>query len=533
MKRIMFFAFGVFLAMAGYAQRWDNYLPDNTNVRLNETNLPIVFLDVDGNMIDRYERITAHMKIIDNGDGQLNYADTVAHPDQRIDYDGYVAIRYRGNTSFTSSDKKPYSFRTLDKALEDGGVKTKVKILGMGKDNNWAMLAPYSDKSMMRDLLAFELSRPWMDYAPHGKFCEMILDGTYYGVYIMCEVVSKGKKRLNLDDPGEQGDELTGGYLLEVDRTDEETYTSKYHPVSKTGTQYRWKYINFQYKSPEYDEMTDSQLNYIHGAIDAMEDAFAASDYADPVNGYAKYIDVQSFMDYQLAQEFAHNVDGYRLSCKIYKHRESVDDRFKLVLWDFNLGYGNSDYYNGWRTDSWIYQNNDLLNQNGDSQLIPFWWYKLNKDENYTAALKARWAAYRRSNFRDDRLMNLVDSMATVLTSNGAETRNSRAWPRWGQYVWPNEYIASNYEDEVAYLKSWLTDRLTWMDEQLGYDPTALLTGDVTGDGKVDVADVNAAINIILKVKNSQDYPGSADISDDGKVDVTDVNAIINLILRS
>ena len=173
------------------------------------------------------------------------------------------------------------------------------------------------------------------------------------------------------------------------------------------------------------------------------------------------------------------------------------------------------------------------MNQNGDSQLIPFWWYKLNKDENYTAALKARWAAYRRSNFRDDRLMNLVDSMATVLTSNGAETRNSRAWPRWGQYVWPNEYIASNYEDEVAYLKSWLTDRLTWMDEQLGYDPTALLTGDVTGDGKVDVADVNAAINIILKVKNSQDYPGSADISDDGKVDVTDVNAIINLILRS
>ena len=247
---------------------WENYPPDNKRVSLTSTNLPIVWIEVDGQYIDRDERITARMKVIHNGDGLLNYADTVIHPGQHIDYEGYIALRYRGNSSFSISDKKPYSFRPLDKPLEDGGEKQKVKILGMGKDNNWALLAPYADKSMIRDMLAFEISRPWMEYVPQGRYCEMYLDGVYYGVYILTEVVSKGKHRLNLSDPGETDDELTGGYIMEVDRNDEKVYTSKRHPVDSTGKQYTSKYIRFQYKSPEYEDMTTSQIAYIKSRID-------------------------------------------------------------------------------------------------------------------------------------------------------------------------------------------------------------------------------------------------------------------------
>ena len=240
MKRLLLLAMAM-LALATTARAWGwwNYPPDNEDVNLTSTNLPIVWIDVDGQYIDRYERITAQMKIIYNGDGQLNYADTIAHPGQTIDYEGYVAIRYRGSSSFSMSDKKPYSFRPLDKPLEEGGTKKKVNILGMGKDNDWALLAPYADKSMMRDLLAFEVSRPWMEYTPQGRYCELFLDGTYYGVYILTETVSKGKHRINLSDPGLTGDSITGGYIMEVNRIDDEvTYTSKYHPVSKTGVRY-------------------------------------------------------------------------------------------------------------------------------------------------------------------------------------------------------------------------------------------------------------------------------------------------------
>ncbi len=531
MKRLLLLAVAL-LTLTGTARAWSwwNYPPDNEYVQLTSTNLPIVWLDVDGEYIDREERITARMKVIHNGDGQLNWADTVAHPGQTVDYEGYVALRYRGSSSFNSSDKKPYSFRPLDKPLEEGGTKKKVNILGMGKDNNWALLAPYADKSMMRDLLAFEVSRPWMEYTPQGRYCELFLDGTYYGVYILTEVVSKGKHRLNLPDPGQQGDSITGGYIMEVNRTDGEvTYTSKYHPVSDTGQRLTSQYIHFQYKSPDYEDMTQQQVDYITGRIDQMESSLW--NYRPTAAAtYQEYIDVQNFIDYQLAQELAHNVDGYRLSGKFFKRRDSEDARFKMVVWDMNLAYGNADYYQGWRTDTWMYRNNNTMNAEGDPQLIPFWWYKLNTDPDYTAALKARWAQYRRANLRDDRILATVDSLATVLTSHGAESRNSQAWPRWGEYVWPNYYVAYDFQDEVDWLKQWLVDRIAWMDQQLGYDPNACLRGDVNGDGMVTIDDVVALIDYLLSQSSDIDT-GAADVDEDSRVDINDVAVLIDLLL--
>ncbi len=532
MKRFLLLAMAM-LALTTTARAWGwwNYPPDNEEVTLTSTNLPIVCLDVDGQYIDRYERITAQMKIIYNGDGLLNYADTIAHPGQTIDYEGYVALRYRGSSSFSASDKKPYSFRPLDKPLEEGGTKKKVNILGMGKDNDWALLAPYADKSMMRDLLAFEVSRPWMEYTPQGRYCELFLDGTYYGVYILTETVSKGKHRINLSDPGLTGDSITGGYIMEVNRTDGEvTYTSKYHPVSSTGVRYMNQYINFQYKSPDYEDLTQEQVSYITGRIDQMEQSlwnYNSNNNTD----YGQYIDVTNFIDYQIAMELGHNVDAYRLSGKFFKRRDSEDQRFKMVVWDMNLAYGNSDYYEGWRTDTWMYQNNNIMNSEGDPQLVPFWWYKLNTDPNYVAALKTRWAQYRRSNLRQDRVMATVDSLATVLTSHGAEHRNSEAWPRWGSYVWPNYYVADNFQDEVAYVKQWLTERIAWMDSQLDFDPNASVRGDVDGNGKVNINDVTALINYLLGQAPAGVDQDAADCDLDGGVNIGDVTKLINFLL--
>lgn len=531
-KRLLLLAV-VLMTVTGtsHAWSWWNYPPDNRNVTLTSTNLPIVWIVVNDNVIDRDERITARMKIIHNGDGQLNYADTVAHPGQHIDYEGYVGLRYRGNSSYSMSDRKPYSFRPLDKPLEEGGEKVKVKILGMGKDNDWALLAPYADKSMMRDLLAFEISRPWMEYTPQGRYCELFLDGIYYGVYILTEVVSKGKHRLNLDDPGIEDDEITGGYLLEVDRNEGTTYTSRYHPVTKSGQRLMNQYIRFQFKEPDYDEMTDEQVRYIKDRIDAMESALW--NYRPTgTTQFQEYIDMTNFVDYQIAMEFGHNVDAYRLSGKFFKRRDSEDARFKMVVWDMNLAYGNADYYQGWRTDTWVYQNNDVLNSQGDSQLVPFWWYKLNTSPEFTSALQSRWAQYRRANLREDRLMATVDSLANVLTSHGAESRNSRAWPHWGQYVWPNYYVANDFQDEISFLKQWLSDRIAWMDEKLGFDPTAIIRGDVNGDGTVNITDVTTLISFVL----SDDATGvdldAADCDGNGQWNISDVTLLITFVLN-
>mgnify|MGYP002986488076 CR=1 FL=1 len=282
-----------------YAQRADNYPPTkNAQVKLSETNLPIVFIDVDGKMILREERITAKIKIIDNGTGKTNYADLAAHPDQKVDYEGYISLKYRGNSSFNSSDKKPYGFKTIAKPLEEGGKKVKVSLLGLGKDNDWVLLAPFSDKTMIRDVLTFELGRPYLDWVPSSRHVEVVVDGKYYGIYILTERPGKGKNRLNLHDPGEDGGDLTGDWRVEIDRDDEDHYyRSKYHPYGRYGTVDNTKYIIYQYDDPEYEDFADLPAGTekaIQKSIDDMEDCFAGDNYKDPVNGYRKYIDVTS-----------------------------------------------------------------------------------------------------------------------------------------------------------------------------------------------------------------------------------------------
>jgi len=449
------------LALTACVKPSRNFPPDNTGVKIDSTNLPIVWIEVGSDSIKRDERIQGRMKVINNGLGHLNYADTVAHPGQHIEFNGYIAIRYRGNSTYNDSPKKAYSVRTLAEPMWRGTAKKlNVSLLGMGQDNNWALLAPYADKSLMRETITRALTTPWMEFTPQGRHCELFVDGIYYGVYILSEVVSKGRYRLDLISPGDNGDAITGDYLMEVDNEDDVTYVSRHHPVTSDGREVKDRNILFQYKSPDYDELSEKQRLYIHNRINQMEDALATGHYSN-------YIDEASFIDYQLMTELCHNVDGYRLSGKFYKRRDSVDPRFKMVLWDTDLAYGNCQHLNGWRSDTWVYQSNDILSQAGDPYLIPAWWYWLNNDPGYTARLKARWAQLRATHLATHRVMAIVDSLAGTLTAQGAEHRNSLAWPRWGKRVWPNHYVAASHADEVAYIKQWLTRRLDWMDEQL------------------------------------------------------------------
>ena len=239
------------------AQESDNYrsLLRDKNVKVESTNLPIIFIEVGGRMILRDSYVLAKMKIIHNGEGQTNHADTISWSGQHVDYEGWIALKYRGNSSFTESDKKPYAFRTLESNDLDG-KKKKVSILGMPKDNKWGFIAPWSDETMFRDILSFELGRPWFEWVPKAHLCEVILDGTYYGVFAICERVSKGKSRLDLNDPGETDGDLTGDYHVSVDHGYDPHFISNYHPwQSMDGVKVAWDYnIKYEYGDPEDDE---------------------------------------------------------------------------------------------------------------------------------------------------------------------------------------------------------------------------------------------------------------------------------------
>ncbi len=460
-----------------YADEYNptNFRPQNSQVKIDVTNLPIIFIDTrygaeNTRIIHKDYAIAARMKIINNADG-INYGDTLTHPNQTVDYEGWISIRYRGNTSFSASKKKPFQIRTL-KTSDVEGKKDKVEILRMPKDNKWVMLAPFNDRSQIRDVLMFQLARPYFDYIPRARHCEVILDGYYYGIYVMCEKPSKGKYRLNLDDPGTSGDELTGGYQLEIDRDDEPNfYRSKHILKDQNGIPYTYNNsIVFQYKHPDYEEMLPEQLEYIQNHIDLMEEALASDDFKDPEKGYRKYLDPISFIDQQLSQEVSGNIDGYRLSTNIYKQRDSQNPLFKTTLWDFNLAFGNAMQMGGYLTDYWVYQNTYVPEYD---YKVPFWWSRMMEDPWYVEQLKARWQQYRQDTYSDNHIENTIDSLVNNLKEKGALERNNQVFDMFGsEWVWPvpNFDTVNTYEKEIENLKRWLKERIAWMDKQLGFD---------------------------------------------------------------
>ena len=486
---IIFFIFHL-SSFTSIAQTADNYRSTlrNRNVRIAETNLPIVFINVGGRMILRDSYILGRIKIIHNGDGAVNYGDTVSHPGQKVDYEGFIALQYRGNSSFDQSNKKPMTFRTLETNMlpDYGGAKKKVSLLGMAKDNKWGFIAPWCDEVMFRDVLSFELARPWMPWVPAARMCEVFLDGTYYGVYALCELVSKGKHRLDLDDPTLDAEgNIVADWHVSVDHGYDPYFASEYHPwQSPDGSQTAWHYtIKYEYGDPDDDEfwqLPEGSREALATDVERMEASFLGDDWLDPDHGYRSQIDPLSFVDYALATELSMNIDGYRLSTHLYRHSrqradaEGIDPRWKLTLWDFNIAWGNANYYDGERTDRWQY----LFNQNfsWDDCPVPFYWYRLLQDPDYVSMLQERWQLYRQTNHSDEAIMATVDSLASLLTSHGAASRNEQAWGIFSRSnIWPIPYYASSYDDALSYLKDWIAMRLQFLDKHL-LPPRDILT---------------------------------------------------------
>lgn len=447
---------------------YDPLYPFHPPFSLNfiSSDLPIVIINLDERMADKWEdrRVNADMTIIYHTDGSRNtVADTAAvnlSDSTIINYHGKVGIKYRGNSSYNSSDKKPFGMKTQD----TDGNKLDANILGMGADSDWALLAPFNDRSMIRDVLTFDLCRGYLEYVPTGKYCEVVLNGVYQGVYIMCARVRRGPSRIDIPKPKTNSpDELSGGYILQIDRNDEPVFQSQ-HPYldplgyPKVGSHY------FQYTYPDNDDYTDgmeTQRTYIINKVRDFENMMASDSFDNPNTGYRKWLDVTSIIDYILAQEITHNVDGYRLSTYMYKYRDSHDPRFKFSIWDFNIAMGNADYCDGWSTEGWAWD----LNRFEEPQQVPFWFHKLLNDEDFRMELRERWAHCRQGNFNTTNIIHKVDSLVQLLAE--AEGRNTQIWNRWSTQLWPNYYISNSWNDEINYLKGWLTQRVAWIDSQL------------------------------------------------------------------
>ena len=407
------------------------------------------------------------MKILFKGVGQINRM-----TDQTFHFNGSVGIERHGSTSQFLSDKKPYSVEIRDLAGQDSAVA----LLGLPKESDWVLVAPYSDKSLMRDAMIYQLAGSMMAWAPRTRFCEVVLNGDYLGVYVLTEKIKRDKNRVNItksDLTATMGDALTGGYILKIDKSTGNLtgfstgFSSVYSNLASNPNNKTF----FQYEYPSLDDIKPAHKTYIQTAVGDMERAMSLGQpsFSDPSVGYPKYWDVASLVDFFIVNELARNVDGYRLSTYFYKDKNSLDAKFKMgPVWDFNIGLGNADYCSGGNTSGWAVDFNTVCP--GDNWGIPFWWRNLMADANFKKQIKARWIQLRTNQLSNVRVNGMIDSMSAVV--NEAQVRNFKKWPILGRYIWPNAFIGSTYGSEVSYLKGWLTNRIIWIDGQIALFPT-------------------------------------------------------------
>lgn len=445
-------------------------------VDFTSSNLPILVIDTHGQAILDDPKITADLGIIDNGPGQRNNMS-----DAFNGYVGKIGIELRGSTS-QNFPKKPYGLELRD----DSGEGVSSSLLGMPAEEDWALVATYNDKSLMRDALAYKLGRDLGRYAARTRFCELVMkkdvviegvpakENVYMGIYMLTEKIKRDKNRVDISklDPEEiSGDDLTGGYILKIDKYTGDSgngFSSQIAPPNRNGNQS----VSFQYEYPEYDEIVSEQRQYIQTFIRNFETTLNGSTYQDETNGYAKYIDVNSFVDFLIINELSKNVDGYRLSTFMYKDKDSKGGKMVMgPVWDFNLAFGNADYCQGAPVSGWMYNFNSVCSDDGF--LVPFWWKRLLMDPNFRERLALRWEELRAGVFSTSAIHSYIDSVANVLDDE-AVGRNFAKWPVLGVKIWPNFYVGDTYQQEVDWLKDWVRQRTSWLDANMPNVVTAI-----------------------------------------------------------
>jgi len=418
------------------------------------SNLPIVLINTYGQSIPDDPKIAAGFKIINNGPGVRNYVTDAP------EFDGRIGIEIRGSSS-QMFPKKSYGFETWD--ASDNSIDTT--LLGMPAESDWILNANYSDKSFLRNVMAYQVWQNMGYYATRYQFVEVVLNGIYKGIYIFSEKIKRDNDRVDiakLKPDQNTGDEVTGGYIIKVDKqtgSGGSGWNSFYPPpVNPNG-----QTIFFQYEYPKEEDITTQQKNYIHGYMYDFETALKSSGFTNPTTGYRKYAVENTFFDYFLVNELSKNVDGYRLSTFVHKERDSKGGKLRMgPVWDYDIVWHNANYCEGDITAGWAYQ----FPCPDHYWQVPFWWSRLLQDPQYKNNLKCRWLYLRQSILSNAWFDNYIDSISGQLME--AQVRNFTTWPILGIYVWPNPWpYPSTYQGEINSLKTWMHDRLYWLDANM------------------------------------------------------------------
>ncbi len=410
---------------------------------LTDSNLPIVIISTDGGVqIVDDPKVKATMKIIDRGPGQRNYVS-----DQNnsiyLNYNGRIGIELRGSSS-QESPKKNYGLTTR---LADDVNNNNVSLLGMPEENDWILGGMVFDTAYIRDYFCHNLFREMGNYASRARYCEVIINNDYKGLYMLQEKLKADDNRIDVIRIGTNDNTqpaISGGYITKADK--------------KTGgDQAAWIMYSFQnsivdyiHELPKPEYATEVQTAYIRGEFFKLEAAAGNNDIS-VVNGYPALIDIPSFLDFMIVNEFASNPDAYQYSTFFHKDRNG-----KLragPVWDLDLSFGNDLfqwYLDRSKTNLWYFE--DYYYNNGSR-----FWRDLFHNNTFRCYLSKRWHDLLEPGMPLNRTVREAFLDETVTLISEAVPRDSQ---RWGK--------AANQAARIAAIKSFMQAREEWITTNIG-----------------------------------------------------------------
>ncbi len=422
----------------------------SVNFTLMDSNLPLMVIQQFDTLVDNTEKRIAYMTLVDKPNSNNRYEMyNQTSENYRID------IEIRGSSS-QSFPKKGYGLHILN----ENGTNRKEKVLGMPEEHNWVLHGPYSDKSLIRNHLAYELSEDMGHYAPRTQLVELYLhsdngplvNANYHGVYLLVERIKIAPGRLDLQEVETYHTELpeiSGGYIIKNDRLNpgESGLTLNYGQ-------------NFAFVRPNEQTINEAQKAWLKSYLEEFNTVLNSTQFADEQTGYKKYIDDHTFIDYHLHTELFKQIDGYRFSTFMH-----IDRNGKLKMgpvWDYNLSWGNADYLEGGIPEGWYYPNISK------ADYLHGWYDRLFEDPAFAKKYKQRYSQLRQNVFSNEHIIGKLREKENQVKV--ASLRNFQRWIILGQYIWPNFFVAQSHNEEIDWMEEWMKRRLAWMDTQLLVD---------------------------------------------------------------
>lgn len=400
--------------------------------------LPVLMVDTRSQQIFKDTSIWVDVAVLDDPSGHNNIlggADAVCT----------AAIKYRGASSYSGFDKRQYRLKFYQ---EEGGKALDYDLFGIGADSEWVLNGPFLDRTLLRNYLVYNLAEEIMDWAPSCAFCELFIDGAYQGVYLAVEPITDGASRLRLSRFGL----LSGAtpYIIKRDRVGTEVNVLHTYgeTMGHTGNQLSVSY-------PGQSKLTQAQYKWIESDVSAFEEALYSDYFDDPDIGYAKYIDVDSFVDYYIINEFALNHDGGILSTYAYKE---LTGKLQLCVWDFNNAFDNYPWFD-MEPDEFHMEDN-------------YWFDRLLQDRGFVERVEARYRELREGALSDDHIWQVLNTGRALL--GDAVGRNFSLWGYTFQYDMLSVEKGKpprdphSYEEAICQLENVIRTRLDYMDNNIG-----------------------------------------------------------------